>query len=276
MTMDQQQPIEQDQDSSHPPQVWTSRDLHSSQVDDHLQDFSWFLLQVDELPHGDIQPDVPRIADHKLLKELSIRFDRQQRRWTNYSQLCGFFLIVILLLFVLWIQRGAQVGFQVHKAVRMNIVDSFQYSRFNSPTEILTWLERLADQHWVDPPCGDGQCDQPFEFPSYSRFGCRADCSSLSLVALDVHPLQVDLYFDFLHSTDGAVVSLAPTALLDLASWNICPLSNAPGAPFILLHRLLHSHALEPVSHSTWYKLLPPSILFFPLLCNSNGQLTTL
>lgn len=171
-----------------------------------------------------------QIADHKLLKELSIRFERQQRRWNSYSQLCGFFFIVVLLLSVLWMQRGAQVGFQVHKTVRMNIVDSFQYSRFNSPTEILNWLELLADEHWVDPPCGDGKCDQPFEFPSYSRFGCRADCSALSLVSLDVHPLQVDLYFDFLHSTDGSVVSLAPTALLDLASWNVCPVNAPHGA----------------------------------------------
>lgn len=171
-----------------------------------------------------------QIADHKLLKELSIRFERQQRLWNSYSQLCGFFFIVVLLLSVLWMQRGAQVGFQVHKTVRMNIVDSFQYSRFNSPTQILRWLEHLADEHWLDPPCGDGKCDQPFEFPSYSRFGCRADCSALSLVALDVHPLQVDLYFDFLHSTEGTVVSLAPTALLDLASWNVCPVNAPHGA----------------------------------------------
>lgn len=50
------------------------------------------------------------------------------------------------------------------------------------------------------------------------------------MVALDVHPLQIDLYFDFLHSTDGAVVSLAPTALLDLASWNVCPVDAPHGA----------------------------------------------
>lgn len=168
-----------------------------------------------------------QLADYKLLKELSIRFERQQRRWNSYSQLCGFFAVVSLLLMVLWMQRGAKMGFEVHKTLRMNIVDSFPYDSFNSPTEILSWLQHLADEHWGDPPCGDGKCELPFELPSYSRFGCRADCSSLSTVALDVHPLQVDLYFDFLHSTDSAVVSLAPTALLDLASWNICP-DDAP------------------------------------------------
>eukprot|EP00892_Ulva_mutabilis_P001573 jgi/Ulvmu1/11416/UM075_0078.1 len=192
---------------------------------------------MDKETNDDAHPRHPeqdeQIPDHKLLKELSIRFEKQQRRWNNYSQLCGFFFMVSLLLLVLWMQRGARVGFEVHTTVKMNIVDSFQYKSFNSPTEILTWLENLADEHWTDPPCGDGRCELPFEFPSYSRFGCRADCSLLSLVALDVNPLQIDLYFDFLHSVDSAVVSLAPTALLDLASWNVCPVDAPHGASCI-------------------------------------------
>lgn len=27
---------------------------------------------------------------------------------------------------------------------------------------------------WKDPVCGDGNCEWPWEFPSWGRFGCRA------------------------------------------------------------------------------------------------------
>ena len=53
------------------------------------------------------------VRDQKLLKELSIRFEKQQLRWQNYSQLVGFFLLTVLLLIMLWLQRGAQQGFEV-------------------------------------------------------------------------------------------------------------------------------------------------------------------
>lgn len=107
-------------------------------------------------------------------------------------------------------------------------MDSFKYDVFSLPTEISPWLRTLADEHWTDPVCGDGKCEA-FEFPSYSRFGCRPDCSDLSSVAVDVHALQVDLYFDFAHSTNSKVVSLPPTSLLDLATWNVCPTSAPHG-----------------------------------------------
>jgi hypothetical protein len=53
---------------------------------------------------------------------------------------------------------------------------------------------------WKDPVCGDGLCETPFEFASYGRFGCRADCGNLidlqSLMSLDI-----DLYYNFGHQT---------------------------------------------------------------------------
>jgi hypothetical protein len=178
-----------------------------------------------------------QISDHKLLKELSIRYEKQQLRWQNYTKLVGFFIFTILLLLVLWLQRGAQAGYAVFETIQLNLVDSFKYDTFSSATEISTWLRTIADEHWSDPACGDGKCEQPFEFPSYSRFGCRADCSHLSSVAVDVHPLQVDLYFDFMHSTDRSFISLPPTSLLDLATWNVCPVDAPHGA--LLIYAIL-------------------------------------
>ena len=33
--------------------------------------------------------------------------------------------------------------------------------------------EQLVTPFWRDPQCGDGTCEQPFEFPAWGRFGCR-------------------------------------------------------------------------------------------------------
>lgn len=41
-------------------------------------------------------------------------------------------------------------------------------------------LCRAVQTVWVDPICGDGTCEAPFEFASFSRFGCKADCGRLS------------------------------------------------------------------------------------------------
>ena len=40
--------------------------------------------------------------------------------------------------------------------------------------QVLDYIEnRLVAPFWQDPVCGDGACDEPFEFPAFGRFGCR-------------------------------------------------------------------------------------------------------
>lgn len=41
-------------------------------------------------------------------------------------------------------------------------------------------LKHCLQAVWVDPICGDGTCEAPFEFAAFSRFGCKADCGRLS------------------------------------------------------------------------------------------------
>lgn len=133
-----------------------------------------------------------RVAgNHKVVKELSIRYDQQQRRWANYSKLLGFGVFVVLFLSVLMLQRDAQTGFAVYSTIRDNVVSTFEHDTVTAAAELLPWLRHIADEHWKDPACGDGKCQAPFEFPSYSRFGCRADCSQLEAVESETIPLQV-------------------------------------------------------------------------------------
>lgn len=76
---------------------------------------------------------------------------------------------------------------------------------------------------WKDPICGDGICAEPYEFASYGRFGCRADCGKLPEVQ-NVTTLVIDLRFDFHHPTN----SVPSAELMSQASWNLCPTLGAP------------------------------------------------
>lgn len=70
--------------------------------------------------------------------------------------------------------------------------------------------------------CGDGLCEAPFEFASYSRFGCRADCGKLSEVQ-NLTQIQIDVYYDFSHP----VGSIPASDLMQQARWNLCPVATA-------------------------------------------------
>jgi hypothetical protein len=77
---------------------------------------------------------------------------------------------------------------------------------------------------WVDPSCGDGLCESPFEFASYGRFGCRADCGRLSDAVENLTTVQIDLVFNFDHPSG----SIPATELMSQAQWNLCPENGAP------------------------------------------------
>lgn len=67
-------------------------------------------------------------------------------------------------------------------------------------------------------------CESPFEFASYGRFGCRADCGRLSESVENLTTIQVDLHFNF----DHPVGSIPATELMSQAQWNLCPENGAP------------------------------------------------
>jgi hypothetical protein len=76
-----------------------------------------------------------------------------------------------------------------------------------------------AQAVWVDPVCGDGQCDSPWEFASFSSFGCRADCGKLQDVQ-NLTSIQIDLKWNFGHplgSTPAAVSARAGRACMHAA-----------------------------------------------------------
>ena len=44
-----------------------------------------------------------------------------------------------------------------------------------TPETIRDWIKKLVTEVWIDPRCGDGRCETPYEYHSFGRFGCKAD-----------------------------------------------------------------------------------------------------
>lgn len=154
------------------------------------------------------------------MKELYHRYEKQQQRWRDYRTLFGFLVFVAWFLATLYLQRSADVAFQVHST--MDDVLSPGVKSMQSTNEIYAWLSNTLKAVWVDPVCGDGVCEAPWEFASYSSFGCRADCGELQNVQ-NLTVIQIDLQWDFSHPLG----SIPASDLLQQALWNLAPFTTA-------------------------------------------------
>ncbi|KAA6428169.1 MAG: hypothetical protein FRX49_01765, partial [Trebouxia sp. A1-2] len=173
----------------------------------------------------------------QVVKELHARYRKQTKRWQDYIRLFGFLVFVSLFLAVLFLQRNAQVAYQVHSTIENAILPTS--TQYGSSDDVLNWLSTTLTAIWVDPVCGDGVCETPFEYASFGRFGCRADCGELAEVQ-NLTTLQIDLYYDFDHPTTSIASSLneeyesypdirftlSLQTLMDQAAWNLCPVSG--------------------------------------------------
>ena len=157
----------------------------------------------------------------QVVRELYKRYQKQTERWENYIQLFSFLIFVSVFLSVLFLQRNAQVAYAVHSTIKDTLVPGT--TTLSSSNEVLSWLQDTLTEVWKDPICGDGVCESPFEFPSYGRFGCRADCGRLVEVQ-NLTSVMIDLNYNFKHP----VGSVPSTELMQQASWNLCPRYGAP------------------------------------------------
>ena len=89
----------------------------------------------------------------------------------------GFMLYFCLYLTVIGLQRDGLTAYQHTSTLSRVVVPQVQYVK--NVEEVYDWLSDLVADLWVDPLCGDGICEEPFEFPMYGRFGCSADCGYL-------------------------------------------------------------------------------------------------
>ena len=116
---------------------------------------------------------------------------------------------------ILFLQRAGEA---YRLTSTLNSVLIPQRKEFTSSREIIDWASGVVNTLWTDAVCGDGVCSEPFEFPEYGRFGCKADCLRW-IQTIGVTEVQLDLYYNFTHPRG----SVNPVDLQKDATWNLCP-----------------------------------------------------
>jgi hypothetical protein len=108
---------------------------------------------------------------------------------------------------------------------------------------------------WQSTVCGDGDCNEPYEFPSYGRFGCRPDCGVAKNLSLVLIQVKADFRDDY----------ASPVALMGAASWNLCQRNEAAkvaGFPDICWWEIDKTfHTMTPNHVETFY--IPSQTLWY-------------
>lgn len=148
-------------------------------------------------------------------------YKKRTFRKKHYRDLLFFLGFVAFYLSILFYQRNASDAF----AVTNNLFTLFVpqgLTTFTDVQNVYDWIGGFLATTWKDPTCGDGRCEQPFEFSYYGHFGCKADCGLFNNQQ-NVSTVQIDLYYDFTHPPG----SIPATTLFQQASWNLCPQEDA-------------------------------------------------
>ena len=126
-------------------------------------------------------------------------------------------MFVAFYLSILFLQRKAEEAYSLTSTLTAAIIPGAK--TMGSKNDVLNWIDSVVTTSWVEPQCGDGRCEAPFEFPEYGRFGCKADCNEINS-QMNITKIQIDLYYNFSHPKG----SVSPIDLMNDAKWNLCPL----------------------------------------------------
>eukprot|EP00240_Pyramimonas_obovata_P002992 CAMPEP_0118923366 /NCGR_PEP_ID=MMETSP1169-20130426/1918_1 /TAXON_ID=36882 /ORGANISM="Pyramimonas obovata, Strain CCMP722" /LENGTH=624 /DNA_ID=CAMNT_0006864339 /DNA_START=164 /DNA_END=2034 /DNA_ORIENTATION=+ len=100
----------------------------------------------------------------------------------------------------------------VESAMAVNVEGNVAMEPTENP--FFMWLENLRGSIWVDPACGNGICEPPYEFPAYETLGCQADCG----LEQDLRQIVVVVEADF----TSVPAELGLSAVMSSATWNLC------------------------------------------------------
>lgn len=164
------------------------------------------LAEPPKVVHDD-EPEESRAQ--RIVHTLYNRYEKQMQRWGDYKTLFAFLSFVALFLVVLYLQRSSNIAYKVHSTIWDVVQPSA--SVYQSKQDVYDWMRNLLGTVWKDPVCGDGLCEVPFEYPSYGRFGCRADCGRLT-EKFNLTKLQLDIYYNFDHPVGSLPASVRPAA----------------------------------------------------------------
>eukprot|EP00210_Caulerpa_lentillifera_P002091 g2006.t1 len=137
----------------------------------------------------------------------------EERR--SYYRVAVYAVFVFAYMAILYAQGSLFQSYDVVSSLRDAIVPGQTLtSTFKSNDALLDYIGRkLVLPVWVDPVCGDGKCQWPWEFPSFGRFGCKADCGSETNTKRIL--LQIRANF-------GGELTLSPRTMMANVRWNVC------------------------------------------------------
>eukprot|EP00899_Mesostigma_viride_P029543 jgi/Mesvir1/9774/Mv12227-RA.4 len=158
------------------------------------------------------EPDDPRDmpAFHNLLSGLRERYAEILRRRAHYVNLVSFVVFTTIYAIVLFYQRRAFIGYDVHKSLSHLLPRDSNNEVATELQDIVSvndWLKDTVRDLWIDPNCGNGVCDIPVEELAYGRFGCQEDCGWRP----DLLQIVVELNYKFGRDDIRAA-----------SQWNVC------------------------------------------------------
>lgn len=77
----------------------------------------------------------------QILRSIYHKWQRQVQRWADYRSLFSLMAFIAVFLGVLYAQRGATVGYQVHSTIASVVMPGS--SSLQSTTDVYSWLQNL-------------------------------------------------------------------------------------------------------------------------------------
>jgi len=134
-----------------------------------------------------------REVAQEVVSWLHEQYTRIHERRTDYVNLFSFICFGILWLLILGLQRDTTAAYEVQNTLNTHLLP--EDTTFDNMEGVYSWAQDTVSKIWVNPVCGDGLCEEPWEFPQYADFGCRADCGDLPS-RFNLTTLQLDLEWD--------------------------------------------------------------------------------
>uniref|UniRef100_A0A7S3R7G2 Uncharacterized protein n=1 Tax=Dunaliella tertiolecta TaxID=3047 RepID=A0A7S3R7G2_DUNTE len=165
----------------------------------------------EEIGTVDVYPANEEIAKAVQQKvAAAVEMARKYRHVGWYASFVAAYIII------LYFQASAYKSGDVVQTLKKAFLpeDGSTSMTFKSGDELLDYLgTKVLLPIWQDPVCGDGTCQQPWEFPAWGRFGCRADCG----VNLNTTTISLSINADFTRHP-----SISARTLMSAARYNLC------------------------------------------------------
>ncbi|KAK3250979.1 hypothetical protein CYMTET_39671 [Cymbomonas tetramitiformis] len=122
------------------------------------------------------------VTPEVVVSKLKDTYEARRSQRESYLHLIGFLAFIGLYFLILLLQSTPGEEYRNRQGMYENVVpkedeDGEPTEFFMETDEIYDWLRQIIQDSWLDAPCGDTLCEDPFEFPAFSHLGCQADCN---------------------------------------------------------------------------------------------------